>query len=126
MLQATSTGLPYLSSLERRWQEGCQVGTQLWQELQAQGYPGSLCSGYRALKRVRPADGRRRRPMTPALPRHYAWSLRQSMWLLLRAADDLSVGDRAARTALTTASPAIATGLALAQRSPRRSAGGRV
>jgi hypothetical protein len=29
--------IPYLVYLERRWQEGCQVGAQLWRELQAQG-----------------------------------------------------------------------------------------
>jgi transposase len=29
MLQATSTVIPYLAYLERRWQEGCHVGTQL-------------------------------------------------------------------------------------------------
>jgi transposase len=116
MLQATSTVLPYLASLERRWQEGCRVGTQLWQELQAQGYRGSLSSVYRALKRWRPADGRRQTPTPTTRPKRYALSPRQGMWLLLRAEGDLSARDRVARPVLESAHPAIATATGLAQR----------
>jgi hypothetical protein len=66
MLQAT--GIPDLGDLEPRWQEGCRVGTQLWQELQAQGYLGNLSSVSRALKRWRPADGRRAATDGPRTP----------------------------------------------------------
>jgi len=40
----TSSVAPYMAYLKRRWQEGCQNKTQLWQEIQAQGYQGSRSS----------------------------------------------------------------------------------
>lgn len=36
-----TTLTPYHSYLERRWQEGCHNATQLWRELQEQGYRGA-------------------------------------------------------------------------------------
>jgi transposase len=108
--------IPYLVYLERRWQEGCQVGAQLWRELQAQGYRGSLSSVYRALKQWRPADGRRQSPTPTTWPKRYALSPRQGMWLLLQAEDDLPERDRVARPVLESAHPAIATATGLAQR----------
>ncbi|HSF34033.1 MAG TPA: ISL3 family transposase [Candidatus Tectomicrobia bacterium] len=116
MLQATSTVPPYLAYLEHRWQEGYRVGTQLWLELRAQGYPGSLSSVYRALKRWRPADGRRQTSTPTTQPKRYALSPRQGMWLLLRTEGDLSERDCVARTVLQSTYPAIATATGLAQR----------
>ena len=116
MLQATSTVIPYLAHLERRWQDGCHVGTQLWHELRAQGYRGSLSSVYRAFKRWRPADGRRQTPSATPPAKPYVLSPRQGMWLLLRDGDDLCERDHRARTLLEAASPAIATATGLAQR----------
>jgi transposase len=116
MLQATSTVIPYLAYLERRWHEGCQVGTQLWQELRKQGYPGSLSSVYRAVKRCRWGDGQGRTLPATTPPRRYALSPRQGRWLLLRAEDALSERDRLARTVLETAHPAIAIAMQLGQR----------
>jgi transposase len=33
---------PYREYLERRWAEGCRNASQLWREIQKQGYPGQL------------------------------------------------------------------------------------
>jgi transposase len=33
---------PYAPYVLKRWQEGCRNGLQLWREVAAQGYPGSV------------------------------------------------------------------------------------
>jgi len=115
MIQLVSTVTPYLASLERRWQAGCQNKTQLWQEIQAQGYQGSRSSVYRALKRFQPEHGQHiGTPATRA--KRYALSPRQGMWLLVRAEADLTEHERAARVVLEAASADITTGTSLAQR----------
>ena len=115
MIQLVSTVTPYLASLERRWQAGCQNKTQLWQEIQVQGYQGSRSSVYRALKRFQPEHGQHiGTPATRA--KRYALSPRQGMWLLVRAEADLTEHERAARVVLEAASADITAGTSLAQR----------
>jgi transposase len=116
MIQVVSTVTPYLSYLERRWQEGCQTKTQLWQEIRAQGYQGSRSSVYRALKRFQPEAGRRTTATQALRPKRYALSPRQGMWLLVRAEADLTEHERAARVVLQAASADITAGTSLAQR----------
>jgi transposase len=114
VLQATSTVLPYLDHITRRWNDGCQNGTQLWRELQALGYAGSYSSVRRAIKRFRPGDGRCITPASSGAPPVRALSPRQAMWLLVRPEDQLSERDKQARQELCTAQPAIATATELA------------
>lgn len=114
MLQVTSTVRPYLAFLERRWQQGCQNKTQLWQESQAQGYQGSRSSVYRALKRFPPQTGQRHRTQE-AHAKPYALSPRQAMWLLVRAVADLTEGEQAARIVLEGANEDITEGTRLAR-----------
>jgi transposase len=109
VLQTTSTVLPYLGHITRRWNDGCQNGTQLWHEIQALGYAGSYSSVRRAIKHVRPGDGRRSAPAASPAPSARALSPRQAMWLLVRPEDQLSEHDKQARLALCTAQPTIAT-----------------
>src|SRR5262249_21235499 len=113
-LQATSTVLPYLDHIKRRWNEGCHNGMELWRELQALGYRGSYSSVRRAIKRLRPGDGRRIAPTSSPGPSVRALSLRQAMWLLVRADEQLNERDKQARQALATAQPSIATATELA------------
>jgi hypothetical protein len=82
VLRLTSSVAPYMAYLERRWQEGCQNKTQLWQEIQAQGYQGSRSSIYRALKSFRAARGPWTASPKVARPKRRALSPRQGMWLL--------------------------------------------
>jgi len=114
VLQTTSTVLPYLGHITRRWNEGCQNGTQLWRELQALGYAGSYSSVRRAIKHLRPGDGRRIRPSESPAPSARTLSSRQAMWLLVRPEDQLSEQDKLARQVLCTAQPTIATATELA------------
>lgn len=44
----------YAPYLRRRWEEGCQNGEALYQEVRARGYTGSIKGVYRYLKRWRP------------------------------------------------------------------------
>jgi transposase len=114
VLQTTSIVLPYLGHVTRRWNDGCQNGTQLWREIQALGYAGSYSSVRRAIKHLRPGDGRRTGPAASPAPSARALSPRQAMWLLVRPDDQLSEHDKRARLALCTAQPAIATATELA------------
>jgi transposase len=96
--QATSSVTPYQGYLLERWQAGCQQGMQLWSELQARGYHGSVASVYRALRHLRAGDGRRAPP--PDAPRIHPLSPRQAMWLLVRRPDTLTTEEAAHRIAL--------------------------
>jgi transposase len=113
-LQATSTVLPYLDHITHRWNEGCQNGMELWREIQTQGYRGSYSSIRRALKHVRPGDGRRIGPASSSPPKARALSPRQAMWLLVRADEQLTEGEKQARLALCESQASIATARELA------------
>jgi len=113
-VQATSTVLPYIEHIARRWNEGCQNGMELWREIQEQGYRGSYSSIRRALKHFRPGDGRRIAPTATSAPPVRALSPRQAMWLLVRADEHLTAGEKHARSALCEAQASIATARELA------------
>jgi transposase len=112
----TSSVTPYLAYLERRWQEGCQNKTQLWQEIQAQGYQGSRSSVYRALKGFRAARGPWTASPKVLRPKRRALSPRQGMWLLARPREELNEDERTARSVLENAHAEIAAATSLAQR----------
>jgi len=116
LLHLTSSVTPYLAYLQRRWQEGCQNKTQLWQEIQAQGYEGSRSSVYRALKGFRAARGPWTASPKVARPRGRALSARQGMWLLARSREELNEEEQACRDRLEQAHAEIAAATRLAQR----------
>jgi transposase len=78
--------VPFLDFLRRRWREGCHNATQLWRELQAQGFQGgrttvlSVVSAWRAelppeeRRTSGRAPGRRPSTRVPA-PRAVVWFL---------------------------------------------------
>jgi transposase len=86
---------------------------ELWREIQAQGYRGSYSSIRRALKHLRPGDGRRIAPAASP-PKARALSPRQAMWLLVRADEQLTEGEKQARLALCESQASIATARELA------------
>jgi len=112
----TSSVTPYLAYLERRWKEGCQNKTQLWQEIVAQGYAGSRSSIYRALKGFRAARGPWTASPKVSRPKRRALSPRQGMWLLARPKEELDEQERVARTVLESAHEEIAAASRLAER----------
>jgi transposase len=113
--QSTSSVTPYLGYLQRRWQGGCQNKTQLWQEIQAQGYCGSLSSIYRALRAFRSSDARQLAGGV-TVERVAVRSPRQAMWLLLRDEQDLTDEDVTYRRVLCGHDAAIGQAAALGQR----------
>lgn len=48
---------PYKQYIEKRWQEGCQNAVVLWEEVQAQGYKGSLSLIKQMVQPLRPQRG---------------------------------------------------------------------
>ena len=104
---------PFAPDLRQRRAEGCQTATVLWREIQAQGFASSLTNVQRfaaQLRREGPAPtGRRRTALTQPHgppPRHVAS-------LVLRRPDRRTDEQRAYRTQLRTADPAIAAAVDL-------------
>jgi transposase len=112
----SSSVAPFMTYLERRWHQGCQNKTQLWQEIQDQGYAGSRSSIYRALKGFRAARGPWTASAKVSRPKRRALSPRQGMWLLARPKEELDEQERAARGVLESAHADIAAATSLAQR----------
>src|SRR6266567_2807018 len=92
-------GMP--ASLRRRWEEGCQNGERLYEELQARGYTGSIRALYRYLNRWQsprklqenPSPSKRRTPrrkktIPPPGPFDDC-NAKQAVWLYFRSHDDL-------------------------------------
>jgi hypothetical protein len=116
VLQATSTVTPHLPYLRERLRAGRVPGVQLWRELQARGYAGSLASVYRALKHLRPTGTDPDCQLTSPPASRRALSPRQAMWLLIRDEAALTPEQGAARTALLDAHPTLAAAADLAIR----------
>ena len=73
---------PYRPYLEKRWQQGCHATSQLWKEVQAQGFTGSWMMVYRWVQLQEAASGvpgqtSHQANGAPKLvaPRHLAWLL---------------------------------------------------
>lgn len=116
--QAKQPGLlaAYTAYLEQRWAEGCHNGTQLWRELCAQGFQGSLAVVLDYVAPLRHGD-----PTPEAQPgqpepvvRRYA--PHQAAVFFLRSPDELTETEQQDVTQMTHASPVIATAYTLAQR----------
>jgi transposase len=116
VLQATSTVTPHLPYIRERLRANRVPGIQLWRELQARGYAGSLASVYRALKHLRPAGNDPDSQPTSSPSTRRALSPRQAMWLLVRDEATLTPEQIAARTALRDAHPTLAAAADLATR----------
>jgi len=124
--QTTSSLTPYAATLQAFVAAGTQTGIDLWHELQAQGYRGSLSSVYRALKHLQPRDQRRvRRTRGSGDSQHSAevvavskprpLSARQAKWLLVRQEEKLKAEEVAYRERLCTLCPDVAAVYPLAQ-----------
>jgi transposase len=110
---------PYEPYLRERWTAGCQNARQLYDEIHAQGYRGSVSLVRHVVAAWRPAPGRPGRParqVTPAAgptppvrPPTRVLSARQAHWLLVTPAADLAPEQRVYLTALRQACPAIVT-----------------
>lgn len=102
---------PYAPYVLKRWEQGERNGTHLWQEIAAQGYPGSQRMVYRFLKTLKThaiataVDGHR-------LP-HY--SSTATISLFMRHPDKLEEIEQEQLTAFRQAAPSLETTYQLVQ-----------
>jgi transposase len=107
---------PYTTYLSERWAAGETNGRQLWQELQNQGFTGSLISVMRwaaRQQRLSPPDPSSRRgrkePARQAQSEQAVAPLRtrRVAWWLMRRPDTLTPGHQAVLARMEQASPAF-------------------
>jgi hypothetical protein len=114
--QTTSSLTPYAATIQAFVAAGTQTGTDLWHDLQAQGYHGSWSSVYWALKHLQPDDQRQvRRARASGGSQHSAQavpaskprqlSVRQAKWLLVRQEEKLKAEEVAYRERLCAPCP---------------------
>jgi transposase len=115
---------PYAAYLEERWRVGQTNGRQLWHEIQAQGFSGSLALVARWARRQRmlappPAPFRvriGRPPVQRVAPRrNAALAARHVVWWLLRRPEALSSSIQGLLEKMEHVSPAFGSLVQLAQ-----------
>lgn len=94
---------PYAAYVLSRWEEGCQNGLRLYQEIKAQGYTGSECMVYRFLVPLR-----RNERIIQKADVHQAplqdFSAQDAVWLFARDPAELDEQEQATVTAICQAS----------------------
>ena len=112
--QSISTVTPYLSYLVQRWQDGCQERTQLYTDLQAQGYTGSYQSVWRATNRLLKEGDLQQAGQQKPVPIP-SFSARKAAWLFTTHTDDLEPHQQQLRSRLCQICPEAAAADQLAQ-----------
>ena len=105
----------YQAYLERRWQEGCRSGTQLWRDLQAQGYSGGHSVVYdwvHEQRRKAPGEA----PTITPRPSPRVPTSRQAVRLVLAEVEPAEAAERRLVGLLLSAAPAIEPAVLLARR----------
>ena len=86
---------PYKPFLVQRWNDGCRSGTELWRELEQQGYRGKRVTVFRYVSRLRIAHGLPPKKRTLATcgqvveERRLSTTPRSLAWLVLRRSEKL-------------------------------------
>ncbi len=95
---------PYAPYVLSRWKQGCRNVTVLWQEIQAQGFPGTIRVVYRFTQTLR------QEPVElPALSTANRISVQEALWLIARPFNDLNEEERADLQELCQASSRLST-----------------
>jgi transposase len=95
---------PYAPYVLSRWRQGCRNVPVLWQEIQSQGFHGSIQTVYRFTRTLR------QEPVElPALSVVNRISVQEALWLIARPFDDLDADERADLSELCQASTQLAT-----------------
>ena len=79
---------PYAGYVLKRWEQGCENGLQLWQEIKDQGYQGSAKTVYRFLTSLRKKQRIIWKPEVPHAPLQ-DFSANDAVWLFARDSADL-------------------------------------
>jgi len=116
---------PFMNSLQERWQAGCTNASQLWREIQHEGFSGSrgLVARWAAQERQRlPVGIRYRRqqgaefqatlrPIASVVP----WSAKRASWLIVKKAPDLDPAQKEALQRMIESDPQVALAVDLAR-----------
>jgi transposase len=105
----------YQAYLARQWLEGCRSGTQLWRDLQAQGFPGGrsmVCDWVREQRRGALGEP----PATTPRPSPRVPTSRQAVRLVLAADESAGKPERHLVGLLVSATPEIEQAVLLARR----------
>lgn len=106
---------PYKAYVLRRWREGCRKGSQLCQELKAQGYRGSERAVYRYLSFLQETLMPAEQASTSMVAPSEAFSAKQAVWWLIRWPEELDEQQQQALRSLCQVSPEIEKAYQLAQ-----------
>lgn len=104
----------YAAYVRQRWEAGCHTGSQLLQEIRAQGYRGTSSTFYRYLAPLRPKQ-RAARAGAVVAPFLERFSAKEAVWLLVRDPANLEECEREELTTLCQESAAIETTYRLVQ-----------
>jgi len=102
---------PYAPYVLKRWEEGERNGTHLWQEIAAQGYPGSQRMVYRFLKTLKTHEIE----VSPGIHRLPHYSSTAAVSLFMRRPDKLEEIEQEQLAAFRRADPSLDTTYQLAQ-----------
>ena len=102
---------PYAPYVLKRWQEGERNGTRLWEEITAQGYPGSQRMVYRFLKTLKKTEVKLAAEAHQII--HYTSTA--AVCLFMRPPDKLEEGERMDLAALRRVHPDLETAYRLTQ-----------
>jgi transposase len=98
----------YAAYVRQRWEAGCHTGSQLLQEIRAQGYGGTSSTFYRYLAPLRPKQ-RAARAGAIVAPFLERFSAKQAVWLLVRDPANLEEREQEDLTTLCQESATIET-----------------
>jgi len=102
---------PYAPYILKRWQQGERNGTRLWEEITAQGYPGSQRMVYRFLKTLKKTEVKLAAEAHQII--HYTSTA--AVCLFMRHPDKLDEGERMDLAALRRVHPNLETAYRLTQ-----------
>jgi len=103
----------YLPYLRQRWAQGCHNASQLWRELRAQGFCGTLAYVTTYVWCLRHPD-LLEHPETLQVTRQ-TYAPRKAVWLLLHTPEDLTAMERANLANILETTPEVALVYPLAQ-----------
>jgi transposase len=109
---------PFVAYLQERWDAGCHNAKQLWSEIRQRGYRGGYTrvSDYLRSWRLRPgAGGPQQAGRAPTPPPARMYTVRQTVWLLLRPPEELTADEQTYLTHLYQACPQVYLAQALVQ-----------
>jgi transposase len=110
----SSLGIAHLSHLKRRWDEGCRNATQLFHEVQSQGFRGSYYAVRRALAKWR-VPGSSASSSAKNVPAFKVPSASNVAWLLFKSEQDLQGTEQRFVKELKNLCPSIKHGADLGQ-----------